>query len=769
MQRRWTTRLALAIGLIAIAAGASWTFAEWRFEAGLARARSDLQARRFEAARRWLAAQAADRPDDAEIAYMLGVCERAMGRAAAAVAAWSRVPPASRFGDAATEARAGVLIMDLGRFGEAEDVLRAAMARAGRGPAAARFQYALAQLLYWQGRLDEMRRLSQEGWDSSPDRPGDLHDLWRIDDAPPTFESIQAAVDRAGAADPEDDRVWLARANLAIQAGRFDEASRWIEKCRERRPDDPVVWRARLRWARASDRLDEARECLPHLPANRFNEAEALALRAWLDGRLGRPDAERAALEALVDRVPGDTEALERLASLAIAAGRPDRAAELRRRKSQIDQTRERYYRTLEGPTPDRARRRAGGAGRGPRPRLRGAGLVGDRIPIAARRPRRRRGRRPARAAAPRPPRRRRGRPDHPRSGRRSRVRRSARDPGRRRRPTPRPPRGCGCPRSATTPRRPACASPSTTADRRTGSSPRRPPAASACSTTTATAGSTSTSSRAGHSRRRGPVVPNRRPAVPQPGRRDLRGRDRAARGSPVSPAVMATAWPSATSTTMAIPTCSSPDGGRTPSIATEATGPSRTSPRAAGLAGDRDWPTSAAFADLDGDGDLDLYVCHYLVWDAEHPTLCPRMPRAPARSSPDRRFDYCMPHPFPARPDHLFRNDGGRFVDVTAAAGIVESDGRGLGVVAADVDGDGRIDLFVANDTTANYLWHNLGGMKFEEVGISSGVACSATGAYQAGMGTAPGRPRRRRPPRPVRHQLLRRVRPRITATSTR
>jgi hypothetical protein len=98
------------------------------------------------------------------------------------------------------------------------------------------------------------------------------------------------------------------------------------------------------------------------------------------------------------------------------------------------------------------------------------------------------------------------------------------------------------------------------------------------------------------------------------------------------------------------------------------------------------------------------------------------------------------MPHPFPSEPDHLFRNDGGRFVDVTAAAGIVDPDGRGLGVVAADVDGDGRLDLFVANDTTANYLFRNLGGLKFEEVGAGAGVASNAEGAYQAGMGTAAG-----------------------------
>ena len=66
-------------------------------------------------------------------------------------------------------------------------------------------------------------------------------------------------------------------------------------------------------------------------------------------------------------------------------------------------------------------------------------------------------------------------------------------------------------------------------------------------------------------------------------------------------------------------------------------------------------------------------------------------------------------PRGFPAMPDHVFRNDGGRFVDVTGATGLVDSDGRGLGVVAADLDDDGKIDLFVANDATPNYFFKSV------------------------------------------------------------
>src|SRR5262249_8643109 len=208
-------------------------------------------------------------------------------------------------------------------------------------------------------------------------------------------------------------------------------------------------------------------------------------------------------------------------------------------------------------------------------------------------------------------------------------------------------------------------------------------------------------------------------------------------RASPAWPEATATGWPSATTTTTAAPTCSSPDGDPMPCTATGAAA-SKTSPRPRGWGATaigrprRPGPTSPARPSPDGDGDLDLYVCHYLHWDAESPRLC--------RDHATRAVQYCNPRSFDARADHLFRNDGGRFVDVTAASGIVDRDGRGLGVLAADLDQDGRVDLFVANDTTANFFFRNLGGWRFEEAGMAAGVAANASGGYQAGMGVACG-----------------------------
>jgi hypothetical protein len=154
-----------------------------------------------------------------------------------------------------------------------------------------------------------------------------------------------------------------------------------------------------------------------------------------------------------------------------------------------------------------------------------------------------------------------------------------------------------------------------------------------------------------------------------------------------------------------------------------------------AGLTGSG-WGTSCAFADLDGDGDLDLYICRYLadtIDDKGNSTVqCNATPG---------RLGYCPPEAFQAEPDVLFRNNGdGTFTDVSKESNIAAVSGKGLGLAIADFDDDGMLDIFVANDQTPNFLFRNLGGLKFEEVAVRYGVAYSESGQLRSGMGVALG-----------------------------
>ena len=146
-----------------------------------------------------------------------------------------------------------------------------------------------------------------------------------------------------------------------------------------------------------------------------------------------------------------------------------------------------------------------------------------------------------------------------------------------------------------------------------------------------------------------------------------------------------------------------------------------------AGVASSR-WSTAAGFGDLDGDGDLDLVVVTYVEADPKDVLEC---------RDKSGKLIHCNPDRFPAQFDHLFRNNGdGTFTDVSRQAGIEVPEGRGLGLAIADLDGDGRLDIFVANDTTANFLFRNRGGLRFEEVGLTAGVAYDAMGHPTASMG---------------------------------
>ena len=148
----------------------------------------------------------------------------------------------------------------------------------------------------------------------------------------------------------------------------------------------------------------------------------------------------------------------------------------------------------------------------------------------------------------------------------------------------------------------------------------------------------------------------------------------------------------------------------------------------AAGLA-HAGWSTSAAFVDLDRDGALDLFLARYLEWTASGELVC--------LDSLGRR-DYCSPQNYktPAR-DLVYRNlGGGRFEDASRSSGVWAEAATGLGVACGDVDDDGWIDVFVANDGMANHLWKNRGDFTFENVAMLAGCGVDSNGQTKAGMG---------------------------------
>ncbi|WP_169975525.1 CRTAC1 family protein [Tautonia rosea] len=141
-------------------------------------------------------------------------------------------------------------------------------------------------------------------------------------------------------------------------------------------------------------------------------------------------------------------------------------------------------------------------------------------------------------------------------------------------------------------------------------------------------------------------------------------------------------------------------------------------------------WHSGAAPLDFDNDGHLDLYVTRYGRWtDQDAETFCGDRAKG-VRT-------YCSPLTIVTDRDFLLRNRGdGTFEDVTESAGILRTDGRGLGVVSADLNGDTLTDLYVANDLSPNFLFLNRGDGTFDDVGEDSGAARSGSGVNQAGMG---------------------------------
>jgi tetratricopeptide (TPR) repeat protein len=710
----------LGAGLLALLAGGVNRVIEGRVAAECERLTIDIGRRKFLTARTRLRELARSRPGDGQVQYLLGVSEDALGNTEAAVRAWRAVPAGSPFAGRAL-VRLARLELASHRWAPAEVLMARAIGEAG--PHAVEACKTLVNLAKLEGRFTEARRLVRAAASQYPDPIGLLKELAQLGSHNPhKVEIIRDALARAETTAADDDRVWLGRANLATRTGQLDEAATWIERCFRKRPNDPANWRSRLDLAVTREDVSGVWEALGHLGPDDLEPVEVLQLRAWLAAQAGEDARERDALRVLLSVEPANLSALQRLAELELRAGHADEAARLRTRKGQLDRAKAEYEILLF--QPDAAARclsMARLADQLARP-------LESRIlwTLAARRF-----------------------PDNPEIL--ARIEQLGKE-----KPTATPPAAtpAGLLRERPAPGTMTAAKPRAAL---VGASPVFTDDSEAAGLKfifenglepihhlpETMSGGLAVLDYDGDGWLdvycvQGGCFPPDPKAQPQGDRlfrntgkgtfEDVTERSGIAalsrgygHGVAVGdydndghPDLFVTRWRSYA--------LYHNKGDGTFEEVTDAVG----------LGGDRDWPTSAAFADLDGDGDLDLYVCHYLEWDDKNPKPC--------WDEAKKAYVFCGPPRFPSLPDHLFRNDGGRFVDITNEAGIVDPHGEGLGVIACDFDGDGLVDLFVANDQSANYYFKNLGNLRFEEMAESNGVGSNAEGTYMANMGLACG-----------------------------
>jgi enediyne biosynthesis protein E4 len=711
----------LLVGVTA-ACGAFWAFDVWRLRAEWQRAKYDLARGKHAAALTRLTELARRWPADGEVLYGLGACELNLGHEERAATAWKRIPPSSPFAPRAAMVQAR-LALARHRLSVAEPLLREALK--ADVPLATEARETLVNIYKMQGRYDDARRLVRDGWTIYRDRVGTLQELARLDGPTPIrLEQVQSSLDAAMRIAPEDVGVGLGAANLAVRTGRLAEARRWLDRCVRRHPDDPVVWRARLDWAKAAQDEEEARQALAHLPGDSLTPNQLLALRAWFARRAGDTSGERRALEQLIAVDRGALSAMERLAELLLRGGQSAQAQRLRAQKADLARTLDWYtVKIFPADRLEHATELARAAEKLGRPFDARCWweLAADQPSHAAlaRKELDRLDREAMSASSPPP------------------LLTPARVLAELNAPAPPERHGSAVEHCGATPRFVDDAESSGlrfTFDNGLETLHQMPETMS---------GGLGLLDYDGdgwldvYAAQGGTFPPS--PDAPNTGDRLFRNvgngtfEDTTERSGIAAlpggyghgvtvgdfdndghPDLFITRWRS-----YAL-------------LHNRGDGTFEDFTSKAGLGGDRDWPTSAAFADLDGDGDLDLYVCHYVAWDSVHPKTCWDKEQA--------LYGFCGPPDSPSVPDHLFRNDNGRFVDVSAEAGIVDTTGEGLGVVAADLDGDGHVDLFVANDHSAKFLFLNRGNLRFEEVGHVAGVAASSAGAYTASMGVACG-----------------------------
>ena len=347
----------LLVGSLLVAGSLLWVGWTWwsarRYRAAMAQIDTAMAAGKFGLAARDVEQLLAWKTDSDEAAYVLGMCEQSRGRSQAADAAWSRVAPGSAFTQRAILARLR-LYHDTARLAAAEKmIVDAANDPRNDGTDLLVLLVPIYSLI---GRSDDAERLIEDRWEhlyktgeATPEQSIKLvrvhMDLtWKA----PSLEALREYLDQVGRAAPDDDRVWLGRADLATRTGAHDEAKKWLDACERQRPEDAAVWRARLRWGIAANRIDAIQDAQKHLPAGESTLAQRHRLSAWLCAHRGDVEGERQALESLAAADPTDMAALDRLAQLGEKAGQPARVVELKGKEAEIERVRTRYRELYE-------------------------------------------------------------------------------------------------------------------------------------------------------------------------------------------------------------------------------------------------------------------------------------------------------------------------------------------------------------------------------------------------------------------------------------
>ena len=259
----------------------------WRFQTELRQAQLDFNARRFGAARVRLVRLAHRRPGQGEVEYPArrmrdeqGPCAKPPWR----LGAGSRTRPRRLRSRRCHAADSPSTPAAMGSRRPAST----APVRAGRRHRQSRPDGCSLTCHWITGRHDDYRSFLRREFEHTRDPAETLRLLWSLDHEPYPIEGMRETLEKARSMAPDDDRVWLALADLATRSGRFDEAGDWLTRCERARPSDDAVWRARLEWAQAAGRPDEVMRAASHLPASGLPRERLLELVAWLAARQRR-------------------------------------------------------------------------------------------------------------------------------------------------------------------------------------------------------------------------------------------------------------------------------------------------------------------------------------------------------------------------------------------------------------------------------------------------------------------------------------------------